>query len=267
MTPAPDFTERPWPPLRDLILGMLSLHRPMTFHGMMEVDVTRIMDGLARLRRQDRQAVSMHAVMVEAVAVAAARNPGVLTFRHRKNLVTFRDADVATVVDRKQPDGTRLPMGLTIRAAQDRSVMAIHEELRAALKGDLTQTEEVKRRRRLLRLPKPLRALVLRRIAADPHLLRRVQGTIGLTSLQRPGLDFRMVPFPPNPFTLSIAIGGIDTRPAVAGGAPRRVLSLGGSMDHAVIDGAALARFTIALEQRLADAEGMAGLIEAAEAR
>ena len=45
------------------------------------------------------------------------------------------------------------------------------------------------------------------------------------------------------------------------------MLSLGGSMDHAVIDGAALARFTIALEQRLADAEGMAGLIEAAEAR
>ncbi len=263
MTPAPDFTERPWPPLRDLILGMLSLHRPLTFHGMIEADVTRIMDGLATLRRQDRQAVSLHAVLVEAVGFAAARNPGVLTFRHGKKLVTFRDADVATVVDRKQPDGTRLPMGLTIRAAQTKDVMTIHGELRAALKGDLTQTEEVKRRRRLLRLPKPLRALVLRRIAADPHLLRRVQGTIGLTSLQRPGLDFRMVAFPPNPFTVSIAVGGIETRPAVAGGAPRRVLSLGGAMDHAVIDGAALARFCITLQQRLADAEGMAGLLEA----
>jgi hypothetical protein len=143
-------------------------------------------------------------------------------------------------------------------------VLAIHEELRAALKGDLTRTEEVRRRRRLLLLPKPLRALVLRRIAADPHRLRQVQGTIGLTSLQRPGLDFRMVPFPPNPFTLSLAVGGIDTRAAVAGGAPRRMLSIGGAMDHAVIDGAALARFSIALQARLADAAGLSALEDSA---
>lgn len=263
MTAAPDFTEQPWPPLRDLILGMLSLHRPMTFYGAAEVDVTRILEILRRQRRDRREAVSLHAVLVEALAWAAAQNPGVLTFRHGRRLVTFRDADVATVVDRRQPDGTRLPMGLTIRAAQGKSVPAIHAELRAALKGDLTRTEEVKRRRRLLKLPAPLRALVLRRIAADPHLLRRVQGTIGLTSLQRPGLDFRMVAFPPNPFTVSIAVGGIEARAPVAGGAPRRVLSLGGAMDHAVIDGAAIARFGAALQDRLASAGGLAGMAEA----
>lgn len=263
MTAAPEFTEQPWPPLRDLILGMLSLHRPMTYHGVMEADVTRIMDRLQKLRREQRKAVSLHAVLVDAVAVAAAQNPEVLTFRHGRKLVTFRDADVATVVDRRQPDGTRLPMGLTIRAAQGKGVMAIHEELRAALKGDLTRTEEVQRRRRLLRLPGPLRALLLRQIAANPHLLRKVQGTVGLTSLQRPGLDFRLVALPPNPFTISVAIGGIDTRPAVAGGAPRRVLSLGGAMDHAVIDGAALARFCVTLQHRLAEAEGLAAMEDA----
>jgi pyruvate/2-oxoglutarate dehydrogenase complex dihydrolipoamide acyltransferase (E2) component len=75
-----------------------------------------------------------------------------------------------------------------------------------------------------------------------------------------------MVAFPPNPFTVSIAVGGIDTRAAVAGGAPRRVLSLGGAMDHAVIDGAALARFCIALQARLADAEGLLALAEGAGA-
>ncbi|MBK1660401.1 2-oxo acid dehydrogenase subunit E2 [Paracraurococcus ruber] len=266
MTAAPDFTERPWPPLRDLILGMLSLHRPMTFHGMIEADVTRILEILERRRRATRQPVSLHAVLIDAVAVAAAQHPEVLTFRHGGRLVTFRDADVATVVDRRQPDGTRLPMGLTVRAAQGKGVAAIHDELRAALKGDLTRTEEVQRRRRLLKLPKPLRALVLRRIAADPHLLRRVQGTIGLTSLQRPGLGFAMVAFPPNPFTMSIAVGGIDARPAVAGGAPRRILSLGGAMDHAVIDGAAVARFCATLQARLAEAEGLRALAEDAPA-
>ncbi|HEV7456318.1 MAG TPA: hypothetical protein VGN96_06030 [Roseococcus sp.] len=252
-----DFTTRPWPPLRDVVLDMLSLARPLTCHGAMEADITEALALIRARRRQDRQPVSLHAFLLHALAHAAAECPEVLTFRHGRSLVTFRDADVATVVDRRQPDGTRLPMGLTIRAAQTKTVMQIHDELRAAIRGDLTTTAEVKRRRLLGRLPKLLRKLILRRIAHDPHLLRRVQGTIGLTSLQRPGLDFPFTAFPPNVFTMTVAVGGIARRPCAEGGPPRHVVLLGGAMDHAVLDGAALARFSVALQRRIASAEGL----------
>lgn len=252
-----DFTTRPWPPLRDVVLDMLSLARPLTCHGASEADLTEALALIRARRRQDRQPVSLHAFLLHALAHSAAEHPEVLTFRHGRSLVTFRDADVATVVDRRQPDGTRLPMGLTIRAAQTKTVMQIHEELRAATRGDLTTTAEVKRRRQLGRLPKFIRRLILGRIAHNPHLLRRVQGTIGLTSLHRPGLDFPFVAFPPNVFTITLAVGGIARRPCPEGGPPRRVVLLGGAMDHAVLDGAALARFSVTLQRRIASAEGL----------
>jgi hypothetical protein len=253
----PDHTTQPWPPLRDVVLDMLSLARPLTCHGAMEADLTEALALIRDRRRRARQAVSLHAFLLHALAHSAAQHPEVLTFRRGRTLVTFRDADVATVVDRRQPDGTRLPMGLTIRAAQTKSVMDIHDELRAAIRGDLTSTAEVKRRRLLGRLPKFARGLILRRIAADPHLLRQVQGTIGLTSLHRPGLDFPFVAFPPNVFTITVAIGGIATRPCPEGGPPRQVVLLGGAMDHAVLDGAALSRFSVTLQRRIASAEGL----------
>lgn len=252
-----DHTVQPWPPLRDVVLDMLSLARPLTCHGAMEADVTDALAIIRARRREARQAVSLHAFLLHALAHAAAAHPEVLTFRRGRTLVTFRDADVATVVDRRQPDGTRLPMGLTIRAAQTKGVMDIHHELRAAIRGDLATTTEVKRRRWLGRLPRPLRALLLGRIARDPHLLRRVQGTIGLTSLHRPGLDFPFVAFPPNVFTMTLAIGGITARPCPHGGPPRQVVLLGGAMDHAVLDGAALARFSVTLQRKIASAEGL----------
>ena len=42
-----------------------------------------------------------------------------------------------------------------------------------------------------------------------------------------------------------------------AGGPPRQGGLLGGAMDHAVLDGAALARFSVTLQRKIAAAEGL----------
>ncbi len=234
---------------------MLSLHRPHTCYGAAEIDVTRALEAMAQLRRQHRIAVSLHAFVLHCMARAAAANPDVLTFRHGRRLVTFHDADVATVLDR-HVQGVRIPVGYTLRAAQSKSLASINAELRAATQRDLATTREVQQRRRLARLPAWLRWLIVRRIGRNPHLLRQVQGTIGLTSIHRPGLDFAATAYPPNVFTLTLAIGGI-TRRAGPDGGMRRMLFMGGAMDHAVLDGAALARFMVEFAGRIEAADGL----------
>lgn len=260
---APRFTTAPWPPLRNALLSLLRQHRPHTYWGFGEVDVT---DALAAIRRHERAlriAVSFHAYVMHCVARAAAEQPNVLTFRHGRRLVTFEDADVGTVVDQRLPDGVRLPVGYIVRAAQAKSPAAINWELRRAIRVDGLDSAALRLRRRVARLPGWMRRFVSWRITRNPFVLRRFHGTIGVTNLHNPALRTVFHALPPNIYTVTLAVGAIYDRVTLdAQGQPRtrKILCLSAGADHAVVDGMALTAFAARLAQLL---ESSAGLDEA----
>lgn len=254
------YTLAPWPPVRNAVLGLLRQHRPHTYWGFGEADVT---DALAAIRSHARAlkvAVSFHAFVMACLARAAAEHPAVLTYRDRSRLLTFGDADVATVVDRRLPDGLRLPVGCIVRAAQTKTPAAMNWALRRAIRVEGLDSEALRLRRRAARLPALARRYLSWRIMRDPRVLQRYHGTIGLTNLRHPALTSVFHALPPNIYTLTVAIGSIVERIVLdADGRPqrRRIVCLAAGADHAVIDGMALSAFAARFVQLLETADGL----------
>ena len=252
-SPTAGFRESPWPPLRNAVLGYLEQARPHTVWGHGELDVTETLARLKQCQRELRLAVSFHAVVLHALARAAAAHPGVMTYRHRRKLVTFTEADVSTAIDRRI-GGHRIAAAYCVRGAQRKSLAAINWELRVALSQPLPNDPAILLRRRFARLPSLARRMINRIVVTDPHWVRRLYGTIGLTNLQSHGLNRAFWPLPPSVCTLTMAIGTIIDRVTVDAQArplPRKHLCLAGAADHAVIDGMALSRFALALVQEV----------------
>lgn len=242
---APDFREAPWPPLRNAVLGYLEQARPHTVWGFGEVDVTETLARLKHCQRELRLAVSFHAVVLHTLARAAAAHPGVMTYRHGRKLVTFTEADVCTTIDRKI-QGHRIAAAYCVRGAQRKSLAAINWELRTAINQPLPNDPAIHLRRRFARLPDFARRWVNRMVTRDPHWVRRLYGTIGLTNLQSHGLNRAFWGLPPSVTTTTLAVGTIIDRLALTADGRvenRKHLCATGAADHAVIDGMALSRF------------------------
>jgi hypothetical protein len=247
------YREVPWPQLRNTVLAVLEQARPHACWGLLEVDITGVLEDLKRCQRELRIAVSLHAVVLRALAVAAAENPGVMTYRHGRRLVTFTEADVGMTLDRRI-QGHRIPGLYCVRGAQRKSLAALNWELRAALHPSAPSDPAIRVRRRVARLPGFARGWFNAVVRGNPHWGRRLYGTVALTNLQSPGLTFPFWGLPPTICTLTAAVGGLTDRVMLdAGGRPvsRRVLCLTGAADHAVIDGMALSRFTTAFVETL----------------
>jgi pyruvate/2-oxoglutarate dehydrogenase complex dihydrolipoamide acyltransferase (E2) component len=251
------YSARPWPPLRNAVETVLQLHRPYTNWGFSEADVTLALSRISQFQRQLKCAVSFHAFIIYCLAQAAKKNPNVLCFRYGKQLITFDDADVATVIDKRFAPGVRLPAVYTVRAAQNKSLAEINYELRQAIRTDQSHTEAVKLRQGLTRKPWFIRRLVGWWMSRNPFVLRKYHGTIGVTSLRTQGFDRPFVALAPNIYTMTVAVGTIAERVcknAQGEFEARKILCLSAGADHLVIDGAPLASF----------AQCFIGLIESA---
>lgn len=255
-----EFREAPWPPLRNAILSVLRQHRPHTVYGFGEVDVTDLLGCIRKYQRAAGIAVSFHAFILHCIARAADEHPAVHTFRYGKKLITFKDVDIGTLIEKRVPGHGRLPVQYIVRGANRKNFAAINWELRLASRNDPAKDPNVRLRRRVAMLPGIVRRVVSWRISRNPFLLKKFHGTVGLTSLQRQ--DFR-IPFfalPPNIFTLTMAVGSLTDRFVPnAEGLPtlRRILCMTGGADHAVIDGMSLARFSGRLVNLIESASGL----------
>ena len=63
-----------------------------------------------------------------------------------KQLITFDDADISTLIDKRFPGGVRMPAVYTVRQAQNKSLAQINFELRQAMRTDQSQVEAVRLR-------------------------------------------------------------------------------------------------------------------------
>lgn len=260
MTESVRYREEPWPQLRNLVEGVLRQHRPFTSWGLGEADVTDALVAIRDAQKRLRCAVSFHAFVLHCLARAASENPGVLTYRRGKRLLTFEDVDVATAVDKRFANGVRMPAVYTVRAAQDKSLAQVNWELRHGVRDDQSATDAVQRRHALMRMPALLRRFIGWRMGRDPLLLRRYYGNIGLTSLHNPAFQNPFHVVAPNIYSLTMAIGSVTERVVLdAEGRPqtRKIACLSAGADHAVIDGAGLARFAHRFAQLLQSADGL----------
>jgi pyruvate/2-oxoglutarate dehydrogenase complex dihydrolipoamide acyltransferase (E2) component len=221
--------------------------RPHAIRGTIEIDVT---DTLARIRfveRETRIALPFHVFAVHCVAQCVSENPGFNTYRRGDKLMTLADVDVYSALDKRLPNGVRIPVGHIVRGAQGKSLATINWELRLAIRSaDLADDPAVKLRRRLAGAPAWARRRIGRWIVSDPLRLRQSHGTVLVSTVQPKGFARPSSIIAGTVHTFTASVGAIAERIALdaEGKAVRRkILFLSGACDHDILDGVAIAKF------------------------
>ncbi len=109
--------------------------------ALLEVDVTAARRAIRAFRTRTGQGLSFTAWVVSCVARAAAEHPRVHSVRRgKKQLVLFREVDVAVLVERRvgvEAEHETVPMPVVIRKANEKPLSEIHEEIRRAQEVDV----------------------------------------------------------------------------------------------------------------------------------
>lgn len=225
-------------------------------HALVEVDVTRART-LISARRGSGGAQSFTAFVAACLGRAVARHPQVHAMPDLLGrLVSFADVDISTIVE-IDVDGRPFGLAHVVRAANRRSPSDIHAEIHELRdRGlDAVATRTVSAAGRIGRLPGVLRRALFRMVLRFPQIARRMTGSVTLTAVGMFGGGIAWGVAPPAIHSLSVVVGGIGVRHSSDG--PREILCLTVSADHAVIDGAPLARFVRDLRALLEAADGL----------
>ncbi len=271
------FAETTFPRFRTATLDTLEWgrkrhHIPL----MLEVDVTAARDAIRLQKERTGAAVSFTGWILKCLAQAVAEHPHVHALRKgRGKLITFHDVDVTIVVERAvgtAPAGARaatLPMPYIIRRANEKSLAAIHAEIRdaqqAPLRDGATQiggAYAASQVRLFSMLPKFARnLLVWRRLQRDPFFMKRMMGTVSVTSIGMAGHGGIGWGIPLGIHPLILAVGGISPRPVLIEDRllAREHLGLTVLFDHDVTDGAPVARFVGRLQELMESAYAVMG--------
>jgi pyruvate/2-oxoglutarate dehydrogenase complex dihydrolipoamide acyltransferase (E2) component len=243
----PAFQESPWPVLRNALVSYMNTQRPNSVQGCLEMDVTDALCAIRRVQKELRIAVSFHSYMLHCMVRALILHPLIVSYRRGNKLIRFDDIDVLTPVEKKLPHGGRIPTGYILRAAQRKSLAEINWELRQATRAqDIAGEEAVKMRRRFARWPGFMRNVVSWRARRDPFFFKRLHGTVILTNVQPHGFSNAATVFGPTVHTFSLALGTVADRLKMNERneiVNRKILLVGASGDHDVVDGMVAARF------------------------
>ena len=241
------------PATRRFVTRALRAGRRMTpTHGLLQCDVT---ETRSYLRKADPP-LSLTAYIVAAVARAAAAHPEVHAYRDwAGRLVVQHHVDVATLIEVSTADGS-FPLAHLVRDADQRDLADITADIRAARHDPSTSASGSLFRKAapwVSRIPGAV--ALFYRLAARSIRMRRMTGTVSVTSVGMFSGGGGFGIGHPTVQTLTVLVGGVGERPWVVEGEilPREILDLTVTVDHNVVDGAPAARFVADLRRMIED--------------
>jgi pyruvate/2-oxoglutarate dehydrogenase complex dihydrolipoamide acyltransferase (E2) component len=241
------YTIEPFPRMQRIVrtIARVARHKYI-IGGLVEIDVTRARQLIRQHKARTGESLSFTAFLASCVGHAVEMNKRVhayLNWRHQ--LVLFDDVDINIQVERDL-QGKKSSLPLIVRAANRKTVRAIHEEIRAAQAHSMS-SREVKAYMHawVTLLPSFVQQMLFWVASKSPQLFKQNMGTVELNAIgmfgRRGGWGIH-IPF----HTLSIVVGGIARKPGVVDERIeiREYLSMTINFDHDMIDGAPAARFT-----------------------
>ncbi len=256
-----NYKEVPIPKIRRVYSDQpRDVQRKPIFHALVEVDVTKARQALREHKASTGESLSFTAFIATCLGRAVDEHKAVQAYRKgRKHLILFDEVDVLTMVESHSGE-LILPVAYIIRAANKKTFREIHEEIRSAQAHKVQIAQVWKRMQWFVCLPAFVRNGFWRVVRKNPHLLKRVVGTVTLTAIGMFGEGAGWgIPFRNANHTLMITLGGIGEKPGIVDGhiVIREYLSMTLSMDHDIIDGAPAARFTERLKDLIESGYGL----------
>jgi pyruvate/2-oxoglutarate dehydrogenase complex dihydrolipoamide acyltransferase (E2) component len=257
-----DYRVVPYPKVRRFLEAAFRTthHKPM-IHGLVEVDVSKARTFLREHKAKTGESLSLSAFLITCLAKAVDEDKSVQAYRQGGNhLVLFEDVDVLTYVEREVA-GQKQIMPCIIRAANRKTFLDIHREIRAAQVQDVAGA--MAGLSRYMSLPAflygPLFWAFARLGRRNPRLWKDNWGTVALSAvgMYGKGAGWGLPPATPS---LWVTVGGIDVKPRAVDGqvGVQDTLSLTVSVDHNITDGAVAARFTERLKELIESGYGLA---------
>ncbi len=239
--------------------------RPM--QALAEFDVTKARVYFTEYKKRTGQNLSFSAWLVNCVARAVNEYKQVQGLRKGKNLIVFDDVDVWLTIERKTGSEGAV-RAVILRKANEKTVMQIHDEIRAAQEADASrgtvprESEKEASTSPMSTLPDFVRRLGVWRYRRNPFRRKMAQGTVGMTSVGNvlgETTGFWGFPIVSGPFPLWFTIGVISRKPGFEAGRieARDYLPLSVVFDHDVVDGGDAARFLGKLGQLLKEGYGL----------
>ncbi len=225
--------------------------------ALLELDVTGGRQKLRELKR-DGMKVSFTGWIIRAIATTVREHPEVAAYlRNRRHMITFQGIHVSTMVER-ETGGKRVPLAMVIENADEKSVPEITAEIGQARNRTLSPGEMVINRRAGIvealyaRLPGFLRRAVWHWMEHHPKTAYRQMGNVMVTSLSMLGKTGGWFIFS-TVHPVAFGLGAVKKKPWVVGDSiePREILHMTVLIDHDVVDGAPMARFTNDLVRRI----------------
>ncbi len=217
--------------------------------GLIELDITEAREFFRSYKEKNGESLSFTAWVVRCVAVAVKDNIEVHTFKKGRKLYIFEDVDVSIAIE-KTIDGKPFPTLYNVRKAQEKDVMAIHQEIREVqrpkTKEDISSDISTKQLNLLLKLPKFVRKLLFfDRVMRNPIYHKKVNSTVQVTTIGMFGKGMSGWGLNLGHHPLNIVTGGISFKPRIIDGelVNREILNMTLRIDHIVTDGAPSVRF------------------------
>ncbi len=175
-------TIRPYPRIRQLMVdgGKMGLQKH-TVHGLVEFDITKAREAIRQHRSQTGQALSFSAFFLVCLGKAIELDKQMHAYRNWRNqLILFDDVDVNMLFE-VEVDGKKMIRPHIIRGVNKKSILEIHEEIRAFQNGHESSPES-KFIDWFVRLPGIIRRLLLtgsiQESTVDQRLLRHSAGNL-----------------------------------------------------------------------------------------
>jgi pyruvate/2-oxoglutarate dehydrogenase complex dihydrolipoamide acyltransferase (E2) component len=262
-----DFPRSRNPTIDTLAWGHQRHHIPI----LLEIDVTEARDAIHAHKIKSGQRISFTSWVVKCIAQAVSEHKYVHALRKgRRRLIMFDDVDVVITIERAAGTDEALPMPYIIRKANEKTVAAIHAEIRAAQKSPVPSGEvqigslrSTGMTQIFTMMPQFLRNLFFwQPVLHNPLLFKRTMGTVSVSSLTSFGMIGQGgmswgIPMGIHP--LMIAVGGIAKRPGIIHEQMviREYVGLTVLFDHDVTDGAPVARFIRRLQELMTSQYGL----------
>lgn len=240
--------------------GRIASKRHSVF-GLIEVDVTQARRLIRSCKERTGESISFTAFIAACLGKAVEEHKMVHAYRDWRNrLILFDDVDVNMIVEIEM-EGRKVTLPHFVRAANKRTVLDIHNNIRKVQKKPKKSREFGAMG--FARMPAFVRDIFYFFVFRNPHWLKKTFCTVGITAIGMFGKGAGWaVPF--NVHTLDVALGGISEKPAVVDGqiVIREMLCVTLMFDHDVVDGAPATRFAARFKELIETAHGLGELEE-----
>jgi pyruvate/2-oxoglutarate dehydrogenase complex dihydrolipoamide acyltransferase (E2) component len=238
---------------RFLAEGVRSARKPL-MHGLLEVDVTKTREYMRAVKARTGESPSFTAFIIACLGQAVAEHKKVhALWNGRNKLILFDDVDVLCWVEREIA-GEPQVLPCIVRAANRKTFLQIHDDIRAAQTQDLAKFD-VGGAKASQVLPgwlyRPYFSLAVRIGKWFPRQWKKTYGTVTISAVGMVGTGAGWGIPPSSPSVTWITVGGIGSKRIFVDGqfVTRDYLSLTVSCDHNMVDAAPAARFTMRLQE------------------